>query len=102
MKLWLGWRCERSPFDRRLWVKSVAFYNRRPSLDFRYAPLATKLARRCNISRRAKWQSLLSKLIASPGVHRVGLLFSTPSSLPISPATTLEDEQIPALRTEAQ
>jgi hypothetical protein len=37
-----------------LWVKSVAFCNRRPRLDFRYAPLADKLERHCNMSRWAK------------------------------------------------
>jgi hypothetical protein len=35
------------------WVKSVALCNGRPRLDFRYTPLATKLARHCNMSRRA-------------------------------------------------
>jgi hypothetical protein len=34
-------------------VKSVALYNGRQRLDFRYTLLATKLARHCNMSRWA-------------------------------------------------
>jgi hypothetical protein len=33
------------------WVKSVALYNGRQRLDFRYTLFATKLARHCNMSR---------------------------------------------------
>jgi hypothetical protein len=33
--------------------KSVALSRRRPPLDFRYAPLAIKLARHCNMPPRA-------------------------------------------------
>jgi hypothetical protein len=61
-----GWM-QRVPADRRAamerhiaylsesaWVKSVAFRNGRPRLDFRSTPSATELARRCHMSRRAK------------------------------------------------
>jgi hypothetical protein len=37
---------------RPLRVKSVAFRNRRPRLDFPHTPLATKLARHCDRSQR--------------------------------------------------
>ena len=35
-------------------VKSVVLCNRRLPVNFRYALLATEIARRCNMSRRAK------------------------------------------------
>jgi hypothetical protein len=35
------------------WVKSVVLCNRRLPVNFRYALLATEIARRCNMSRRA-------------------------------------------------
>jgi hypothetical protein len=35
-------------------VKSVALFNRRLLVNFRYAPLATEIARHCNMSRRAQ------------------------------------------------
>jgi hypothetical protein len=52
-------------------VKSVAFFNRRLPFNFRYAPLPTKLARRCNMSRwanhgnLAEAQSITSSAVAS-------------------------------------
>jgi hypothetical protein len=45
-------------------VMSAAFCNRRPRRDFRYTPLATKLARHCNMSRRARTRT-------SPGARAV-------------------------------
>jgi hypothetical protein len=42
------------PTEFSLGVTSVAFCNRRPRLDFRCTPSATKFARHCNMSRRAR------------------------------------------------
>jgi len=40
---------------RQLWVTSVVLCNRRLPVNFRYALLATEIARRCNMSRRANF-----------------------------------------------
>jgi len=39
------------------WVKGVALFNRRLPVIFRYAPIATEIARRRNMSRRANSRS---------------------------------------------
>jgi hypothetical protein len=59
------------------WVRSVALCNGRPRLDFRYTPLATKLARHCNMSRRARhFRAMLFTAAFDPWPtsYRVGLL----------------------------
>jgi hypothetical protein len=65
-------RNARSANDRQ---GSQAFRNRRPRLDFRYAPLVTEIARRCNMSLRVK--SRRRQPIGSWSASRVGFFLKT-------------------------
>jgi len=40
---------EVATYECRIWVRSVALSNRRRPVDFRYAPFATEVVRRCNM-----------------------------------------------------
>jgi hypothetical protein len=50
-------------------VKSVVLCNRRLPVNLRYALVATEIARRCNLSRRAQFGSRISYSIAAAGKY---------------------------------
>jgi hypothetical protein len=60
-------------------VKSVALYNGRQRLDFRYTLLATKLARHCNMSRWGQQRTLLRFVFCSgkDSLRRCGTIIRT-------------------------